>query len=415
MFTFVDLFSGIGGFKVALDALGGQCVGCCEISKSAMEVYHANWPTEHNFGDITKVTKLPPHDIMCGGVPCQSWSIAGKMKGFDDTRGQLWSDVIRLLHSNQPKAFVFENVKGLADPRNTAARTFLIEQMNAAGYEVKYKVLNAYDFGVPQNRERIFIVGARNLDDFKWPEPVQNQTMLLDYMDGMEHLRAGAVRNNDPCGQVTLGNRLTLSNEHNEFFIFNDVRHGQTVLHSWELQQLSKRQCEICMTLLRNRRSKKYGSKDGNPLSYDDLKSLIPDLDIEELLKLQSLKILVHIGTKFDFKNRRQLSGIDGVYRIFLPNARFFSTLTASGIPDLIATELVHGETEVEYRNEFLSRVYRVGKYRRPSSREYARIQGFPDTHLLHASNSANIKLIGNSVPPPLVHEVVRSLIQVIK
>jgi DNA (cytosine-5)-methyltransferase 1 len=322
-----------------------------------------------------------------------------------------------LLHKNKPNAFIFENVKGLADPRNTVEREFLIEQMNLAGYDVRYKLLNAYDYGVPQNRERIFIVGAKDLRDFRWPEECRSQSMLLDYMDGMEHLKSSAVRNSDPVNnQATTGNRLTLAGERNEFFIFNDVRDGETVIHSWDLKGLSKRECEICMTLLKNRRSSKFGEKDGNPLSYQDLSGLISNLLEAELVKLQSAGVLVKLDQeKYDFKNRRQLSGIDGVYRIFLPNARFFSTLTASGTPDLIATTLISANTDEEYRREFIEKIYNAKAYRRPTSREYARIQGFPDTHRLHSSASANTKLIGNAVPPPLVKQVAQQLVKVLK
>jgi DNA (cytosine-5)-methyltransferase 1 len=417
MFTFVDLFSGIGGFRIALESLGGKCVGSSEIAGPAIKVYHDNWPEDDNVGDITKIEVLPEHDIMVGGVPCQSWSIAGKMKGFEDPRGQLWGDVIRLLNKNQPKAFIFENVKGLADPRNTVEREFLIEQMNLAGYDVRYKLLNAYDYGVPQNRERIFIIGAKDLSDFQWPQECRSQTMLLDYMDGMEHLRINAVRNSDPAiNQAATGNRLTLHGERNEFFIFNDVRDGETVIHSWDIKELSKRECEICNTILKNRRSNKYGPKDGNPLSYQDLLGLIPNLIEAELVKLLDAGVIVRFDQgKYDFKNRRQLSGIDGVYRIFLPNARFFSTLTASGTPDLIATTLISANTDEEYRREFIEKIYNTKAYRRPTTREYARIQGFPDTHRLHSSDSANTKLIGNAVPPPLVKQVAQQLVKVLR
>jgi len=417
MFTFLDLFSGIGGFRIALEALGGECAGHSEIAVPALQVYHDNWSDSHNLGDITKLQLLPKHDIMVGGVPCQSWSIAGKMKGFEDPRGQLWGDVIRLLNSNQPKAFIFENVKGLADPRNTKSREFLIEQMNLAGYDVRYKVLNAYDYGVPQNRERIFIVGAKDLSDFVWPKPSRSETMLLDYMDGMDLLRERAVRNSDPTHTDAIGgNRLTVATERNDFFIFNDVRDGATVIHSWDIKNLSDRQCAICMTMLKNRRSSKYGDKDGNPMSYEDLAPLIANLSRNELVELCDLGVLVKTPKdKFDFKNRRQLSGIDGIYRVFLPNSRFFSTLTASGTPDLIATELVSGATDAEYKQEFIEKIYRNRAFRRPTSREYARIQGFPDCHKLHPSESANVKLIGNAVPPPLVQQVARQLVNVLK
>ena len=122
-FTFIDLFAGIGGFKMALSANGGKCVGFSEVNKDAINAYceNHNIKPESNFGDITKIKELPYHDILTGGVPCQSWSIAGKNLGFDDDRGQLWNDTIYLLNQARPKSFIFENVKGLVDPRNKKA------------------------------------------------------------------------------------------------------------------------------------------------------------------------------------------------------------------------------------------------------------------------------------------------------
>jgi len=121
-FTFVDLFSGVGGFRIPLEKLGGTCVAYSEIDKNAIEVYKNNFKTsDENFlDDITSVKTVPKSDLIVGGVPCQAWSVAGKKKGFDDPRGKLWEDTIRVVKKSKPKAFIFENVKGLYDPRNKA-------------------------------------------------------------------------------------------------------------------------------------------------------------------------------------------------------------------------------------------------------------------------------------------------------
>jgi len=119
-FTFIDLFAGIGGFRLALSNLGRHCVNFSEIHNDAINTYCANFGEDAslNLGDIAHIKNLPAHDILTAGVPCQSWSIAGKNLGFDDDRGQLWNDMIYLLNQSRPQAFIFENVKGLADPRN---------------------------------------------------------------------------------------------------------------------------------------------------------------------------------------------------------------------------------------------------------------------------------------------------------
>ena len=126
-FTFIDLFAGIGGFRIALSNAGGVCLGFSEIAPDAIKAYCTNYnePESNNFGDITKLKSLPEHDFMTAGVPCQSWSIAGKKLGFDDDRGQLWNDTLYLLNKVRPKAFIFENVKGLADPRQVCNITWI--------------------------------------------------------------------------------------------------------------------------------------------------------------------------------------------------------------------------------------------------------------------------------------------------
>ena len=148
-FTFIDLFSGIGGFRLALNNLGGQCLNFSEINKDAIHTYAVNFDEDiaQNLGDITKLGNLPKHDLLTGGVPCQSWSIAGRNLGFDDDRGQLWNDTIYLLHKSKPKAFIFENVKGLVDPRNQEALSHILKRIKEAGYYANYYVLNSFDYG----------------------------------------------------------------------------------------------------------------------------------------------------------------------------------------------------------------------------------------------------------------------------
>ena len=185
MFTFIDLFSGIGGFRIPLEKLGGRCIGFSEIDKEAIDVYKSNFNTkgEMDLGDIRNLSKLPPCDVITGGVPCQSWSVAGKTKGFDDERGQLWFDTINVVKSCKPKAFIFENVKGLADPKHKHSLFLIKQNFRKLGYRVYTKLLNAYDFGLPQNRDRIFIIGLRSdideYNNFLFPEPLNIKVRLL--------------------------------------------------------------------------------------------------------------------------------------------------------------------------------------------------------------------------------------------
>ena len=136
------------------------CIGYSEIDKYAVKIYEKHFK-HHNYGDITKIdaTALPDFDFLCGGFPCQAFSIAGKRKGFDDTRGTLFFEIARILHAKQPRLLLLENVKGLLS--HDGGRTFktIIYTLTELGYDVQWQVLNSKDFGVPQNRERVFIVG----------------------------------------------------------------------------------------------------------------------------------------------------------------------------------------------------------------------------------------------------------------
>ncbi len=178
-FSFIDLFAGIGGFRLAFQNLGGQCVFSSEWDAQAQKTYLANYG-EVPFGDITRETtkqRIPQgFDILCAGFPCQAFSLAGKKLGFEETRGTLFFDVAEILRRFQPKAFFLENVKGLTI--HDKGRTFktILNTLNEVGYVVpEPQIVNAMYFGVPQHRERIYIIGFRKdlgitKDDFSYPE-----------------------------------------------------------------------------------------------------------------------------------------------------------------------------------------------------------------------------------------------------
>jgi DNA (cytosine-5)-methyltransferase 1 len=185
-FKFIDLFAGIGGFRLALQNLGGKCVFTSEWDENAKKTYRANFG-EVPFGDITKSSTknyIPNEfDILCGGFPCQAFSIAGKRGGFEDTRGTLFFDVAEIIKNKKPKAFFLENVKGL---RNHNGGKTLATILNVLRNDLEYyvpepEIMNAKDFGVPQNRERIFIVGFRKdlgIDSFEYPKPFENKVFF---------------------------------------------------------------------------------------------------------------------------------------------------------------------------------------------------------------------------------------------
>lgn len=473
-FTFVDLFAGIGGFHRALTSVGGKCVGFSEIAPDAIKSYCANFGLDENdnLGDITQLKDLPRHDFMTAGVPCQSWSIAGKKLGFDDDRGQLWNDTLFLLNKARPKAFIFENVKGLADPRNKSALNYIFDRIKEAGYHAAKYVLNAYDYGVPQTRVRIYIVGFREekyLERFCVPSHGKKRVHLGDVLD---------ERSICPHETKETKSRWSLScNEQgfNDYFLFNDLRNGSTTIHSWDIQDTTDRQKHICYTLLRNRRKSIYGILDGNALSLEHFQKLDHTITEEELEKLVDMEILKHspyyyaicsedksslsendifllahnknnvimvdelkidkefrkrkIGVmetlnrleadgivrctemRYDFKNTKISTGLNGINRIFLPTSKIYPTLVASDTNDFVSTESISGDTPQEWRSEFMEKVFKPRKFRKITKSEACRIQGFPSDCILPDTRARWMKLIGNSVAVPVIRTLAESVV----
>lgn len=193
-FTFIDLFAGIGGFRIAMQNLGGKCVYSSEWDAQAQKTYLANYG-EVPYGDITKETTksyIPDgFDVLCAGFPCQAFSLAGKRRGFEETRGTLFFDVAEIIRRKRPKAFFLENVKGLKiHDKGKTLDTILNVLRNDLDYYVPDpEIVNAMNFGVPQHRERIYIVGFRKdmkVKSFKYPEPTDNTKRFIDIREEEE-------------------------------------------------------------------------------------------------------------------------------------------------------------------------------------------------------------------------------------
>lgn len=193
-FKFIDLFAGIGGFRIALQQLGGECVFSSEWDLQAQETYTLNYG-EIPYGDITQKTvqdEIPQNfDILCGGFPCQPFSICGKKLGFEDTRGTLFFEICQILDKHKPQICFLENVQHLTKHDKGNTFNVILNSLSNLGYNVSYKVLNAKDFGLPQFRERIFIVGTRkgifDFNKIKFSEPVILEE-FLDKGDNFEYL-----------------------------------------------------------------------------------------------------------------------------------------------------------------------------------------------------------------------------------
>lgn len=474
-FSFVDLFAGIGGFRLALESVGGRCLGFSEIAPDAIHTYCANFgDTEDcNFGDITKLKDLPRHDFMTAGVPCQSWSIAGKNLGFDDDRGQLWNDTLYLLNKVRPKAFIFENVKGLSDPRNQKALAYILSRIKQAGYYAQKFVLNAYDYGVPQTRVRIYIIGFREekfLKLFRLPKPFPGEVRLNDVLDSEINMACEYGIESKPRWSLSCNEK-----GFNDYFLFNDLRNGPTTIHSWDIINTTDREKYICDLLLRNRRKGDYGNLDGNPLSLQHFQSLDATIRREELESLvwkhilkpvdylfeiehtgevsnpneqiilslgehnllnvdnlkvnrevKKQKIDVHaviselakrgvircIETRYDFKNTKISTGLAGINRIFLPSSKIYPTLVASDTNDFVATEPIDADSIEKFREKFMEFIYRPGNYRKITKSEACRIQGFPDDYILPPTRPRWMKLIGNSVAVPVIKLLANAVVE---
>lgn len=185
--SFIDLFAGIGGFHQALSRFGAKCVFASEWDKNAAQTYSANYGIEP-FGDITQIAEqdIPPHDILCGGFPCQAFSISGKQQGFNDTRGTLFFEIARIVAYHQPKVLFLENVKNFIKHDHGNTLKVVLNTLDELGYNVFYQVLNASHFGLPQNRERVYLVCFRKdlgIDSFQFPDGLSTPVALSDFLE----------------------------------------------------------------------------------------------------------------------------------------------------------------------------------------------------------------------------------------
>jgi DNA (cytosine-5)-methyltransferase 1 len=195
-YKFIDLFAGIGGFRQGFETLGCECVFSSEIDTHAQQMYYENF-RELPFGDITKIdaNQIPNHDILLAGFPCQPFSIAGEKRGFDDTRGTLFFDIVRILKVKKPKAIVLENVKHFKNHDSGKTLRIILNILNELGYSTNWEVLNAKDFAVPQNRERTIIIGSLNGVKFDFNKLEKKSSVrivdILEKDGNFEYLKEG--------------------------------------------------------------------------------------------------------------------------------------------------------------------------------------------------------------------------------
>jgi DNA (cytosine-5)-methyltransferase 1 len=243
-FTFIDLFAGIGGMRLGFEAAGGICSLTCEIDESAIETYKLNYSPihKHKFvGDICLLEScdVPKHDVLIAGFPCQPYSIAGLRKGLLDDRGKVFMEIIRILMDKKPKSFLLENVKGIMAHDKGSTFSYMISLLETCGYHMRYQVLNSMvHANIPQNRERVFIVGFRSkkaANDFKFPEPMKLKKTIHDALE-----------------DSIVDNRFYYDNRYECFEEIEQSVTSTDTIYQWRRHYVRENKSNVCPTLTAN-------------------------------------------------------------------------------------------------------------------------------------------------------------------
>lgn len=422
---FIDLFAGIGGvrkgFELACEERGipTQCVFTSEIKPHAIDVLKQNHPDEYIHGDITKVDEklIPDFDVLLGGFPCQAFSAAGKRLGFEDTRGTLFFDVARILKEKKPLGFVLENVEGLVnhDKRNASdpyghTLKVILATLDELGYKVSWRVLNASDFGVPQDRKRIYIVGARKapcLDSFE----VRHSSIA----SVLEHGLA-------PAKSKFIDKLLAhYSVQELQGKAIKDKRGGKNNIHSWDFElkgKVSRCQRELLNALLKERRKHQWAEQygidwmDGMPLTLDMIKTFFDVPNLKDMLEdLVAKRYVVKEHPKRKVKQgkifvRVQDPALPLGYNIVAGKMSFEISKVMSPreiAPTLVAMDMQH-----------LYVVDGVG-LRTLTLREGLGMFGYPDDFKFSTTKELGYDLLGNTVVVPVIKAVASRLLKVIQ
>lgn len=419
---FIDLFAGIGGirkgFELACDArgIGHKCVFTSEIKEAAISVLKQNHPEDEIVGDITRVveTDIPDFDYLLAGFPCQAFSAAGKRMGFEDTRGTLFFDVARILKAKKPRGFVLENVEGLVNhdkqnPKDKIGRTLttILNTLEELGYKVSWKVLNAKDFGVPQDRKRIYIVGS--LTD---SPDLQSFNLVESSLGGI--LDYGLPVSDHPFVKNLLRH---YSVEDLVGKAIKDKRGGSDNIHSWDLEMkghVSDQQKKLLSMMMTERRKKKWALEygidwmDGMPLTLEMIRSFWGDDPLleEKLEDLAKKKYVVKEYPKKKLPNgqRVQDESLPMGYNIVAGKMSFEVSKILD--PRSIAPTLVAMDMQHLY-------VPDGEGIRKLSLREGLRLFGYPDDFVFRIKQSEGYDLLGNTVVVPVIREVALRLLQV--
>lgn len=409
MIRFIDLFAGIGGIRRgvvnALESydINSQCVLSSEIDEKACETYELNYH-EYPQGDICKIDEIAPFDLLMAGFPCQPFSYAGKRQGFGDTRGTLFFEVERLLEKYKPKAFLLENVRGLYT--HDEGRTFqtIMEHLHALGYGTYDLLLNSSDFGVPQNRIRLYILGiygaqpqmtlVTNLGAVDSHVYRRNQQLNLF---GDENKRNSVIADilEDDVDEKYICSEIFQQQLHNAVgddltclhgWRMMDYRGGQSV-HSWDIGmrgECSDSEKDFMNLLIKYRRRPEFGRhQDGKKLTLEQIKTFYNRNNIEEVASSLCAKGYLKVE--------------NGKYSPVCGNMSFevFKFLD----PESISITLTSSDCN-------RLGVIQNNKARHITPRECARLQGFPDNFIVNPNDKFAYKQFGNSVSVPVIEAV---------
>ncbi len=417
---FVDLFAGIGGirkgFEMACAEQGyaSKCVFTSEIKPYAVEILQQNHPGEIIHGDITQIKSenIPNFDILLAGFPCQAFSAAGKRLGFQDTRGTLFFEVERILAAHNPFGFILENVEGLVNHdkvnRNDAIGNTLktmLEHLLKLGYHVNWKVLNAKNFGVPQERKRIYIVGTKraapNLDDFPLTE-THLSSILQNGLATSRSYFAKLLLSHYPVEKL-YGKSI------------KDKRGGLNNIHSWDIDykgKINNEEKKLLNLILTERRKKKWANiygidwMDGMPLTKDFIQTFYDSPELDKMLEnLVNLKYLRKEHPKRKVGNKRvQDTTLPIGYNIVAGKMSYEvgKVLDPQGFaPTLVAMDMQHLYVP-------------DGTGIRPLSlREGLRLFGYPDDYKFDTTIENGYDLLGNTVVVPVIKSVSERLLAI--
>ncbi len=417
MINYIDLFAGIGGIRIgasnalAKNGIESKCVLSSEIDDRACETYSLNFG-EIPSGDIHQIIDIPSFDLLLGGFPCQPFSYAGKRKGFGDTRGTLFFEIERILGKHQPKAFLLENVRGLYT--HDGGRTFetIIGKLHDLGYGTYDLLLNSSDFGVPQNRVRLYILGIKgttprmtlvtNLgaaDSHVFKQEGFQQSLFDLIPDRIprrtvKEILEDSVPEKYLCSKEFEQQLLDAIGDLDKLHGYRliDYRGGQS-LHSWELGtkgKCSAAEINFMNLLIQNRRKPIFGKEqDGKKLTLEQIKTFYADDDIEKV-----------IGSLL---SKGYLKEESGKYNPVCGNMSFevFKFLD----PESISITLTSSDCN-------RLGVIQNGHARRITPRECARLQGFPDSFVVNPSDQYAYKQFGNSVSVPVIEAVIDDFIK---